>query len=342
MYDSVKHFNSSYDSVTAEFAFQGKSITELTSWQHEFRPRLKNAIGLDNLENDLARHSVSATKHDSEDMGHYTREKWTINVEPTVPLPFYLLRPISISGNVPLVITPHGHNPPDMYAGITHDAEEYAHMQEGERDIAVQAVNEGYMAISPTTRAFGTTRTEIDRENNNKNSCRTQLMHGLLAGRTPIGERVWDMKCLIDWAIVNLEIDQSRIAMTGNSGGGTITLFSAACDTRINVAIPGCYFSTFRGSIGAIRHCDCNYVPGILRLGEMYDVAGLIAPRPFKAIAGRYDDIFPIGCVKYAYSRLREIYKIAEAGEACQLYIGNGGHRYYKDGAWPFLANYFK
>ena len=83
-------------------------------------------------------------------------------------------------------------------------------------------------------------------------------------------------------------------------------------------------------------------MPGILRLGEMYDVAGLIAPRPFKAIAGRYDDIFPIGCDKYAYSRLREIYKIAEAGEACQLYIGNGGHRYYKDGAWPFLANYFK
>ena len=64
-------------------------------------------------------------------------------------------------------------------------------------------------------------------------------MHGLLVGRTPIGERVWDMKCLIDWAIINLEIDQSRIAMTGNSGGGTITLFSAACDTRIKVAMPG-------------------------------------------------------------------------------------------------------
>ncbi|SVC47364.1 uncharacterized protein METZ01_LOCUS300218, partial [marine metagenome] len=163
MYDSVKHFKSSYDSVNAEFEFKGKSIDELTSWQHEFRPRLRNAIGLDNLENDLARHPVSANKHDSEDMGHYVREKWTINVEPTVPLPFYLLRPKSISGNVPLVITPHGHNPPDMYAGITHDAKEYAHMQEGERDIAVQAVGEGYMAIAPTTRAFGTTRTEIDR-----------------------------------------------------------------------------------------------------------------------------------------------------------------------------------
>ena len=32
-----------------------------------------------------------------------------------------------------------------------------------------------------------------------------------------------------------------------------------------------------------------RYVPGILRLGEMSDIAGLIAPRPFLAIAGALD-----------------------------------------------------
>ena len=73
----------------------------------------------------------------------------------------------------------------------------------------------------------------------------------------------------------------SRIAITGNSGGGTVSLFAAACDTRISVSVPGCYFCTFAGSIGSIAHCDCNYVPGILRLGEMHDVAGLIAARDF-------------------------------------------------------------
>ena len=47
-----------------------------------------------------------------------------------------------------------------------------------------------------------------------------QLRHGLLAGRTPIGERVWDMSRLIDWALANLEVNPDKIAMTGNSGGG--------------------------------------------------------------------------------------------------------------------------
>jgi hypothetical protein len=207
--------------------------------------------------------------------------------------------------------------------------------------MAVQAAREGYIAIAPTTRAFGETRTEKDKETNKVHSCQIQLRHGLLAGRTPIGERVWDMSRLIDWALANVEVNPDKIAMTGNSGGGTITVFAAACEPRISVAMPGCYFCTFEGSIGSINHCDCNYVPGILRFGEMYDVAGLIAPRPFNAIAGRDDPIFPIDQVKFAYGKLKEIYTVAGVPEQCKLYIGDGGHRYYKAGAWPFLRQYF-
>jgi hypothetical protein len=342
VYNSKEHFNSTYQSFEPEFGFKGQSDIDILKWQQKFRPSLTQAIGLDNLKRDLTGHVPTARKHHSEHLGNLIREKWTLLVEPTVPLPFYLLKPLSAGKNTPLILTPHGHNAPDMYAGVTHNADEYAHMKKGERDIAVQAAQEGYIAIAPTTRGFGDTRTEDDAEEGKKNSCRTQLMHGLLAGRTPIGERVWDMGCLIDWAIGNLDIDESRIAMTGNSGGGTITLFSAACDARISVAMPGSYFCTFKGSIGSIHHCDCNYVPGILRLGEMYDIAGLIYPRPFQAITGECDNIFPLPSVKYAFNELRKIYLIGGAEEDCKLYIGNGGHRYYKDGAWPFIARYFK
>ena len=215
-------------------------------------------------------------------------------------------------------------------------------MLEGERDIARQAaVEEGYIAIAPTTRAFGETRTETAKRDNRTNSCREELVHSMLVGRTPIGERVWDMSRLIDWAIANLPVDAERIAITGNSGGGTVSLFAAACETRIAVAVPSCYFCTFEGSIGTIHHCDCNYVPGLMRLGEMYDVAGLIAPRPFCAIAGRDDGIFPIAHVELAYERLKAIYAVAGVPERCELFIGEGGHRYYKAGAWPFVRRYF-
>ena len=276
-------------------------------------------------------------------MGTYIREEWHLWVEPTVPLPFYFLYPKEqLNTPKPLVLTPHGHNHPYIYVGISQSEDERKSIEEGQRDIAVQAVNEGYMVIAATTRGFGETRTKSDAENNRVSSCRIELMHGLLVGRTPIGERVWDISRLIDWATSRNDVDTKRIAITGNSGGGTISVFAPACDTRISVAVPSCYFCTFEGSIGSIHHCDCNYVPGIMRLGEMYDVAGLIAPRPFKAIAGKDDTIFPIEQVKYAFERLKEIYTVAGVPDNCQLYIGEFGHRYYKDGAWNFIRQQFE
>ena len=78
---------------------------------------------------------------------------------------------------------------------------------EDEFDIACQTVKEGYLTIAPTTRAFGKTRTTIDQKNKQLSSCRSLLMQTLLIGRTPIGERVWDISRLIDWAINNQNIE---------------------------------------------------------------------------------------------------------------------------------------
>ena len=343
MYNAETHFKNLYDTVPREFEFHATTREELLAWQANFRPKLREILGLDNMESDLEGYVPKAEQLEVLDMDDHFRENWYLWVEPTVPLPFYLLRPKTIEGKVPLILAPHGHNHPHLYAGIAHTAAEEEHMLEGERDIARQAaVEEGYIAIAPTTRAFGETRTEADKESNNTHSCRHQLVHSILVGRTPIGERVWDMSRLIDWAIKDLPIDAERIAITGNSGGGTVSLFAAACETRITVAVPSCYFCTFEGSIGMIRHCECNYVPGVMRLGEMYDVAGLIAPRPFCAIAGRGDGIFPIDHVEFAYERLKTIYEVAGVSDRCELFIGEGGHRYYKSGAWPFVRRYFQ
>ncbi|MCY4402042.1 MAG: acetylxylan esterase [Candidatus Poribacteria bacterium] len=342
MYNADKHFETLYGTVTRKYEFRETTREGMIAWQSNFRPELREILGLDNMESDLDGYTPKAEQLNVLDLDDHIRENWYLWVEPTVPLPFYLIRPKAIEGKLPLILTPHGHNHPHIYAGIAHSEKEEQEMLEGERDIARQAaVEEGYIAIAPTTRAFGETRTDADKNNNNTHSCRHQLVHDILVGRTPIGERVWDMSRLIDWAIENLPIDAERIAITGNSGGGTVSLFAAACETRIAVAVPSCYFCTFEGSIGTIRHCECNYVPGVMRLGEMYDVAGLIAPRPFCAISGKDDPIFPIGHVKLAYEKLKEIYTVAGVGDRCELYIGEGGHRYYKTGAWNFVRRFF-
>lgn len=340
-YDASLHDQALYERVRPEFEFQGTTLEQFQAWAGAFRPRLRQALGLDAIAAQTAGHQVKAERGEVVELEDHTRESWHLWVEPDVPLPFYLLRPKGAGGRHPLVLTPHGHNHPHIYVGIAKNEQEQKSVQEGERDIAVQAVREGYLVIAPTARGFGETRTLQDQEEQKVSSCHTQLMHDLLVGRTPIGERVWDLSRLIDWALINLDVDARRIAVTGNSGGGTVSLFAAACEERISAAMPGSYFCTFRGSIGAIHHCDCNYIPGILGLGEMYDIAGLIAPRPFLAIAGLQDPIFPIEHVRFAFQRLQRIYAAAGAAECCALYEGEGGHRYYKAPAWPFLRKWW-
>ena len=371
-FDNEVHLRALYKNVSGTYAFKASDPKNLSDWQAAFRPKLREALGLDNMASDLSGYVPTAERLESADLGSHVRERWYLWVEPTVPLPFYLLLPKGVKrdnaskegmdrdgqndgthtvgrpagmdrdGKLPLVLVPHGHNHPRIYVGIARDAAEEAHMMEGERDIARQAAaEEGYIVIAPTTRAFGETRTAKDIEADKVHSCRDQLVHDLLLGRTPIGERVWDTSRLIDWAVANLPVDVGRIAITGNSGGGTISLFATACDTRIALSMPGCYFCTFVGSIGTIHHCECNYVPGLLRLGEMYDVAGLIAPRPFCAIAGRHDPIFPIDHVHAAFDRLKTVYAVAGASDKCELAVGEGGHRFYKKPAWDFVRRHF-
>ena len=371
-YDNEEHLDTLYRNAPKTYAFRATDQEELSAWQAAFRPKLREALGLDNMAADLSGFVPKAERLESADLGSHVRERWYLWVEPTVPLPFYLLLPKGGTGRdrvegekhrdrdegnkhrdrgeggmdrdrkLPLVLVPHGHNHPRIYVGIARDAAEEAHMMEGERDIARQAAaEEGYIVIAPTARAFGETRTAKDIRSDKMHSCRDQLVHDLLLGRTPIGERVWDTSRLIEWALAHLPIDPDRIAITGNSGGGTISLFASACDTRIALSMPGCYFCTFVGSIGTIRHCECNYVPGMLRLGEMYDVAGLIAPRPFCAIAGRHDEIFPIDQVRAAFDRLKAVYAVAGAEDNCELAVGEGGHRFYKTPAWDFVRRHF-
>jgi len=340
----IKHYHALYDSAAGKFSYSKHNFESFEAWQEAFRHELKEVLGLNVMERELADFQIQAEKISTLEMDDHIREEWLLQVEPTMTIPFYLLRPLGADLSevrLPLVLTPHGHNHPELYVGIYNNDAERQSIQDGDRDIAVQAVREGYLVISPTVRGFGDTRNKNDIENNRLHSCRIRLLHGLLVGRTAIGERVWDISRLIDWALENEAVDSERIAITGNSGGGTISVFAPACDTRIRVAMPASYFCTFVDSIGSIHHCDCNYVPGMLQLGEMYDVAGLIAPRPFRAINGVEDAIFPIEATRHAYNELRKIYAVAGAELHCELYEGDGGHRYYREGAWPFLQQHF-
>ena len=238
------------------------------------------------------------------------------------------------------MVCPHGHNArgKELYVGDYLDETERAQGEGGERDIALQAVRAGYAAIAPDVRAFNEMARREDREAGKISSCADLQRQALMVGRTLIGERVHDMGRLLDYAATRAELDLSRVMMTGNSGGGTVTMFSAALDDRIKLAAPCCSFCTFFDSVVSIHHCPCNVVPGILLLGDMPDIAALIAPRPLLVINGLEDRIFPINAARGAFAQLKSAYQAQGAPDNCEMFVGDGGHSYYKERVWSFTA----
>lgn len=98
-------------------------------------------------------------------------------------------------------------------------------------------------------------------------------MTAILLGRTLIGERCFDIRCAIDQLSHFPECDTEKIAITGNSGGSTISYYAAAYDSRIGLSMPSCAVCPCRESIAKMNHCSCNYIPGALRYFDMQDIA---------------------------------------------------------------------
>ena len=70
---------------------------------------------------------------------------------------------------------------------------------------------------------------------------------------------------------------------------------------------------------------------------DMGDLAVMIAPKKLVVVCGKDDDIFPLHGVKETFGIIETLYKASDAPDGCALVVGDGGHRFYADDAWPVM-----
>jgi dienelactone hydrolase len=261
-------------------------------------------------------------------------EKIAFRAEPGAEVLAYVCLPKQAQPPYDFFICLQGHST-GMHVSIARqrENEKLGFKTEGDRDFALGCMKRGVAALCIEQRSFGLRREQLQK-NRSEHGCIDATMHALMLGRTLIGERVFDIDRGIDYLAARGDANMKTLGVMGNSGGGTISLFSAALLPRLKLAMPSCYFCTFADSIMSIHHCVDNYVPGMLLWAEMADVMGLFAPKPVVIVAGKTDPIFPLPGVKKAFRQLKKIYNAAGAGRHCHLVVGNGGHRFYAKAAW--------
>ena len=219
----------------------------------------------------------------------------------------------------PAVLCLHGHGRGvDDIVGIREDGTMRSRRGGYQKDFALQCVRRGYVVLAIEQIGFGHRRDAAARAARaGSSSCQPAAGAALLLGQTMIGWRVWDAIRSIDYLATRPEVEADRLAVMGISGGGATSFFTAALDHRMKAAVVSGYFCTFRDSIFSIQHCIDNYIPGILRYAEMYDVAGLIAPRSLFVETGTDDRIFPVEATRYAVGKdARDVPRHGRGGPA--------------------------
>lgn len=301
---------------------------DFSAWQAEARAKLGQLLGMQHLQKvkpDLRIERV-------EELEDHTEIRFLFASEAYADVVCELWIPKTGREPYPLVICLQGHST-GMHISLGRprfpgDEETIAG---GDRDFARQIIREGYASLAIEQRCFGERGGKPEGPD-----CHQSTMSALLLGRTTIGERVWDVSRAIDVVESSFpQIDAGRIACMGNSGGGTVTYYAACMEQRISIAMPSCAVCSYRHSIENIRHCVCNYIPGILPFFEMGDLSGLIAPRPLVIVAGAKDPSFRLEGVREVLETAKPLYAAAGAPDKVALVEGPEGHRFYADLSWP-------
>ncbi|MBI2914624.1 MAG: acetylxylan esterase [Firmicutes bacterium] len=336
-YSEIAYLDSLYDKTGQAYAFRATNRSEWAAWRREFREKLIEILG-GFPASKVPLEPVMLERVEEE---CYWREKIAFNTEEGLSVPAYVLVPKNGKPPFPAVIAQHGHGRgKDDSAGVVQARHQAYNMRALHytygRDLACQ----GYLVVVPDARLFGD-RSDT-RVGGNWGTCHHGAAMSLLYGKTVMGGRVWDIIRTIDYLETRPDALPGRVGCLGLSGGGMITLYSAAIDDRITASVISGYLCTFRGSIMEVGHCLCNYVPGILKYGEMYDIAALIAPKPLFIEAGTRDPIFPVEAVQEAYKKLRRAYELVGAPESLDIHIFDGQHEWRGERSYPWLDAHLK
>jgi dienelactone hydrolase len=337
-FDPVAWSVKRHQEAPLRLTFRATNRAQAEAWQKQLRTKITELIG--GLP--AARTPLQPQTLEVREFPGYRREKVVFESRPGMYVLAYLLTPKSGTAPYAAVVSIPGHGRGvDDVVGIDEQGRDRAVKTGYAYDYAIQIVEHGMAAVAIEPIGFGCRRDAITKAKGlTTSACQPTAGAALLLGETMVGWRVWDVMRTIDWIATRRELDVNRVGCMGCSGGGTITTFTSALDTRIKAALVSCYLNTFRDCIMSISHCIDNYVPGILNWAEMYDVAGLIAPRAMFSEAGDRDNIFPVAASRASWQRVKKIYDVFGAGEKTEQEVFDGPHSFWGKRGLPFLAKH--
>ena len=182
-----------------------------------------------------------------------------------------------------------------------------------------------------------------------KLSCKTPCdAHNILGRQLHAGGewfgtwRLWDGIRATDYLASRPEVDATKLAVTGQSGGGTLSAYLWAMDSRLRAVASSCWATSYLNDAeNAMPADEEQYPPGWLAAGlDKIDFFNVRAGEP-TLLLGQEQDFFDDRGLKSGYAELRRLHGLVGGDPAtCVLSMDVKMHE-YSDAAQLAMLTFF-
>ena len=168
----------------------------------------------------------------------------------------------------------------------------------------------------------------------------------LLTGTTFARYEVWDGIRAVDYLLTRKDVDPKRIAVAGNSGGGTQSAYLAVFEPRLSAAVISCYMTSWETLWikPGPQDAEQNF-PGFISRGlDFGDYMIAFAPKPIMMTTA-IRDYFPIAGARTTYDEVKRVFEAADAGVRAGYFEYDDEHGWSKprrEAAYRWLTKWLQ
>ncbi len=162
------------------------------------------------------------------------------------------------------------------------------------------------------------------------NGTREHIMLGgvaLITGTNFARYEIWDGIRAIDYLLTRADVDPNRLAVVGNSGGGTQSAYMNLLEPRLATASPSCYITSWRllWHDPGPQDAEQIFVDFVKDGFDFADFLTSWAPRPVQMLSA-IRDYFPIAGARAAFAETQRLYGLMGAQEKAGFFEYDDTH----------------